>query len=138
MKQQDRPMAPARILVVEDNEANRDLIHRRLARLGFEVVALTNGAEALEFLQHTVPDLILMDLEMPVMSGFGAMQSIRSDALCPLTPVIALTAHATAEIAARCKAEGFTEFVTKPIDFKALVATIRDHGRQDPATGEVA
>lgn len=126
---------PALILVAEDNEANRDLICRRLARRGFRVAAVCNGREAVARACEIPADIILMDLEMPVLSGFGAIEAIRAAMPHDETPIVALTAHATQTLEQRCREAGFDAFVTKPIDFKGLLARMADLGIQAPDGG---
>lgn len=116
------------ILVAEDNEANRDVISRRLRRRGFLVDAVCDGRQAVDRLAQDLPDIVLMDLEMPVMSGFDAIAAIRADARMTSLPVVALTAHATEDIRQKCIDAGFDGFVTKPLDFKALLAVIAGFG----------
>lgn len=120
------------ILVAEDNEANRDLIRRRLMRRGFEVLVVCNGREAVDILDQIRPDVILTDLEMPIMSGFDAMEAIQQRPEYSSIPVVALTAHATQAIRSRCQATGFDAFVTKPIDFPRLIERLEHLGINAP------
>jgi two-component system cell cycle response regulator DivK len=109
-----------RILLVEDNEMNIDMLKRRLERKGYEVTVATNGVEALERARAATPDLVLMDLEMPVMDGYEATRQLKADPALAGTPVIALTAHAMQEHRDKALAAGADEHITKPIDFKQL------------------
>jgi CheY-like chemotaxis protein len=111
---------PVQILVVEDNEANLDVIRRRLSRRGYVTAAARNGRQACDRVHELRPLLVLMDLEMPIMSGFEALAEIRAIPALAGTRVVALTAHATNEIRRACDAAGFDDFLTKPIDFAAL------------------
>lgn len=113
-----------RILLAEDNADNRDMLTRRLERKGYEVVVAVDGGEAVEKAASSVPDLILMDISMPVMSGLEATRAIRAAGPAKATPIIALTAHAMESDRAKCLEAGCTEFATKPVDFKALVGLI--------------
>ncbi len=112
------------ILIAEDNDANIDLLDRRLRKRGFMTVLARNGAEAVEAAGATPVDLVLMDLEMPIMSGFDAIAALRSDERLRAVPVIAVTAHATPAMRSACDAAGFDAFVTKPIDLAALLREI--------------
>src|SRR3954454_15357292 len=85
-----------KILVVEDNEMNRDMLARRLARKGFEPIAAVDGQQGLELARSSKPDLILMDMSLPVLDGWEATRQIKADPATRAIPVIALTAHAMA------------------------------------------
>ena len=115
---------PLQILIVEDNEDNLAVLQRRLERRGFRTEAARDGREAVSKTLWLRPELVLMDLEMPVMSGFEALQAIRACAALSSIRVAALTAHATREIRHQCDAAGFDDFITKPIDFQALLRLI--------------
>src|ERR1700691_32690 len=84
----------AKILLVEDNEMNRDMLSRRLVRKGYEVVVALDGAQGVALARSETPDLILMDMSLPVMSGWDATRSLKANPETGLIPVIALTAHA--------------------------------------------
>ena len=114
----------ARILLAEDHPDNRDILERRLTRVGHDVVCACDGAEAVRCAKEQAPDLILMDLAMPVMSGMEALSVLRTDARFSQTPVVALTAHAMGDAKAECLNAGFTAFASKPVEFKALSALI--------------
>jgi CheY-like chemotaxis protein len=113
-----------RILLVEDNELNRDMLTRRLARRSFEVVTAPDGAEALRQARAIQPDLVLMDVSLPVMDGLQATRALKSDPSTCAIPVIALTAHALAEDRDLCLQAGCADFQSKPIDFERLVQAI--------------
>lgn len=113
------------ILLAEDHEANRKVLCRRLARRGFEVIEAADGVEAVAAFQQRRPDLVLMDLSMPNMSGTEALQQIRVMAGGTSVPVVALTAHAMDEMRSECSAAGFDDFATKPIEFDDLVLIIQ-------------
>lgn len=113
------------ILVVEDNDANSHVIARRLQGRGFDVVLAADGAVALAVCAAVRPDLVLMDLSLPVMDGLEATRALKGDVALAHIPVIMLTAHAFETDRARAYAAGVDDFVTKPIDFVRLVAAIR-------------
>lgn len=116
-----------RILLAEDHEANRSVLCRRLARRGFEVMEAVDGVEAVAAFQQQRPDLVLMDLSMPNMSGTEALKQIRALPGGTSVPVLALTAHAMDEMRSECRAAGFDDFATKPIEFDNLVQMIQRH-----------
>ena len=113
-----------RILIAEDNTDNRDMLVRRLERRGHEVHAVGNGLEAVESAHALAPDLILMDLSMPVMSGLEATRALRSHKAMRAIKVIVLTAHAMPDVRQECLEAGCDAFATKPVDFPGLLATI--------------
>jgi CheY-like chemotaxis protein len=112
----------AKILLVEDNELNRDMLSRRLIRRGYEVVMASDGAEALASAASEQPDLILMDMSLPVIDGWEATRRLKSDPRLRGIPVIALTAHAMAGDRERALEAGCDEFDTKPIEFERLLS----------------
>lgn len=113
-----------RIMIVEDNEENRDSLSRRLERRGFEIVLAENGRIAVDRVVAERPDLILMDMNMPELDGWEATRQIKKlDGLADL-PVIALTAHAMTGDRERAMEAGCTDYHTKPIEFPKLVAQI--------------
>jgi CheY-like chemotaxis protein len=113
-----------RILVAEDNLENQEIIRRRLERAGHVVTIAVNGLEAVEFAKRDVPDLILMDISMPIMSGIEATQVIRRTPDVKAIPIIALTAHAMEGDAEKCLSVGCDAFSTKPVRFSALLELI--------------
>ena len=113
-----------RILIADDNEDNREMLSRRLIRRGYHVDIAVDGGEALSFTRDLRPDLVLMDVSMPVLSGLDATREIRKSPDIAQTPVIALTAHASPADKAEALSAGCDDFATKPFDFKALVAMI--------------
>lgn len=113
-----------RILVAEDNVENQEIIRRRLERAGHEVTIALNGLEAVEIARRELPDLILMDISMPIMSGIEATQIVRRTTEISGTPIIALTAHAMEGDADKCLAVGCDAFSTKPVRFSALLDLI--------------
>jgi len=113
-----------RILVVEDNAENRDVLSRRLQRRGFEVLIAVDGNAGVAATRAEKPDLVLMDMNMPELDGWEATRQIKADPDMQATPVIALTAHAMAGDRERAIAAGCTDYHTKPIEFPKLLAQI--------------
>lgn len=109
-----------KILLVEDNEMNRDMLSRRLIRRGHTVVMATDGEMAVDATLSEMPDLVLMDMGLPVLDGWEAARRIKADARTASIPVIALTAHAMAEDRERALAAGCDDFDTKPVDLERL------------------
>ena len=116
----------SKILIVEDNEMNRDMLSRRLERKGFEVVMAEDGAKGVDMSKSESPDLILMDLSLPVMDGWEATSTIKADDSTKNIPIIVLTAHAMAGDREKALEAGADEYDTKPIDFKRLLGKIKD------------
>lgn len=113
-----------RVLLVEDNEINRDMLSRRLIRRGFEILIAVDGAEGVKMAQSSQPDLILMDMSLPIIDGWEATRQIKALPITRHIPIIALTAHAMAGDRDRCLQAGCDEYDTKPIDFARLLAKI--------------
>lgn len=113
------------ILLVEDNELNRDMLSRRLIKKGFEIIMAVDGAESVELAKTMRPDLILMDMSLPVMDGWEATHKIKSDPATQKIPVIALTAHAMGEDQLRSLSAGCDDYDTKPIELTRLLAKIQ-------------
>ena len=111
----------ARVLLVEDNEANADMLSRRLARHGYEVVLATDGLQAVEQAVAGRPDLILMDISLPRIDGWEATRRIKAETATAAVPIVALTAHAMVADRQKCLDAGCDEFETKPIDLKRLL-----------------
>ena len=114
----------AKILLVEDNEMNRDMLSRRLARKGFEVVIAVDGVEGVSKAKSDLPDLILMDMSLPVMDGWEATKLLKSTAETKTIPVIALTAHAMQGDREQAIAAGCDDYDTKPIELQRLLEKI--------------
>ncbi|MEB3283291.1 MAG: response regulator [Lyngbya sp.] len=114
----------AKILLVEDNEMNRDMLKRRLSRKGYEVLIAVDGSEGVELSRSHQPDIILMDMSLPVMDGWQATREIKSYAKTHNIPVIALTAHAMAGDREKCIAAGCDDYDTKPVEFPRLLEKI--------------
>lgn len=114
--------AKKKILVVEDNEDSREIFVYRLQQLGFETLVASNGKEAIETASRTKPDLIFMDLRMPVMDGWEATKALRQTEWGKDLPVVAVTAHAMEEDKRKALNAGCNDFIPKPVDY----ALIRD------------
>ena len=114
----------SKILVVEDNEMNRDMLTRRLERKGFEVVIAVDGQAGVDMVATASPDLILMDLSLPVMDGWEATRQIKADPSTRAIPVIALTAHAMAGDEQKALEAGCDDYDTKPINLSRLLEKI--------------
>lgn len=112
------------ILLVEDNELNRDMLSRRLARQGYQVVQAVDGGEAIARAHDSAPDLILMDLSLPVIDGWEATRRLKADEATRRIPVIALTAHAMAGDREQAMAAGCDDFDTKPVELPRLLEKI--------------
>jgi CheY-like chemotaxis protein len=112
------------ILIVEDNEMNRDMLSRRLEKKGFRVVLAFDGEAGVEAAAAHQPDLILMDLSLPVVDGWQATRRLKADVALRQIPVIALSAHAMATDRDKALAAGCDDFDTKPIDLPRLMAKI--------------
>lgn len=115
----------ARILVVEDNEMNRDMLCRRLERRAFEVQSAVDGRQGVDMAQADQPDLILLDIDLPVMDGWEAIRILKTTDVTQAIPVIALTAHAMTSDRERVFAAGFDEYGTKPVEFDTLMDKIQ-------------
>ncbi len=113
-----------RILMVEDNEENRDALSRRLQRRGFEVLMAFDGVEGVAMAKAEKPDLILMDMNMPKLDGWEATRQIKADPATAALPVIGLTAHAMTGDRERAIAAGCTDYHTKPVEFPRLLSQI--------------
>jgi two-component system cell cycle response regulator DivK len=114
----------ATILLVEDNEMNRDMLSRRLQRKGYEVLIAIDGEQGVKMAQSANPDLILMDMSLPVIDGWEATRQIKAMAGTQAIGIIALTAHAMAQDREKALAAGCDDFDTKPIDLIRLTQKI--------------
>jgi CheY-like chemotaxis protein len=114
----------AKILLVEDNEMNRDMLSRRLVRKGFEVVMALDGQQAVDMAASEAPDLILMDMSLPVIDGWEATRRVKASEPTRSIPVIALTAHAMAGDREKALEAGCDDYDTKPIDLPRLLDKI--------------
>jgi CheY-like chemotaxis protein len=118
-------MTPAkRVLLVEDNEMNRDMLVRRLSRAGLEVIVAGNGQQALNLMREEQPAVVLMDMNLPVLDGWSASRQAKEDARIRQIPIIALTAHAMDADRLHALEAGCDDFATKPVDFPGLLIKI--------------
>jgi CheY-like chemotaxis protein len=114
----------AKILVVEDNEMNRDMLARRLERRGYEVVMAVDGDQGLQLAQAEAPDLILMDMSLPVLDGWEATRRLKAMPITQAIPIIALTAHAMSGDREKALEAGCNDYDSKPIEFPRLLGKI--------------
>ena len=114
-----------KILLVEDNELNRDMLSRRLKRKGFEVAFATDGGQGVEMAKSQAPDLILMDMSLPVLDGWEATRQVKADDATRGIPVIALTAHAMAGDQDKALDAGCDDYDTKPVELERLLGKIQ-------------
>ena len=114
-----------KILLVEDNEMNRDMLSRRLARKGYQVLAAVDGETGLSMAQSETPDLILMDMSLPVMDGWEATRRLKADERTRRIPVIALTAHAMSDDREKALEAGCDDYDTKPVVLPRLLDKIQ-------------
>jgi two-component system, cell cycle response regulator DivK len=113
------------ILLVEDNELNRDMLSRRLSKRGYSVEVSIDGAQAIKMARSLHPDLILMDVDLPVIDGLEATRRLKADAETRTIPVLALTANAMAGDEERAMAAGCDAYDSKPVDIPRLLAKIQ-------------
>ena len=106
---------------MEDNEMNRDMLSRRLSRRGFDVLIAVDGAQGIQVAKTELPDLILMDMSLPVMDGWDATRQLKTDTQTQSIPVIALTAHAMSGDRDKALSAGCDDYDTKPIDLDRLL-----------------
>ena len=116
----------ATILIVEDNELNRDMLSRRLIKKGYQIEFAEDGKEGLEKIGHLKPDLVLMDIGLPVMDGWEATKKAKESPETKDVPIIALTAHALEQDREKAFNVGADDFDTKPVDFKRLLGKIQN------------
>ena len=114
-----------KLLLVEDNEMNRDMLSRRLKRRGYEVVIAVNGEEGIEVAESEAPDLILMDMSLPVLDGWEATRRLKASPETQSIPVIALTAHAMSDDRQKAMDAGCDDYDTKPVEFSRLIGKIQ-------------
>jgi len=120
-----------KILLVEDNEMNRDMLSRRLERKGFELIMAKDGGEGVELTESSMPDLVLMDMSLPVLDGWEATKRIKANNATKHIPVIALTAHAMSGDREKAIEAGCDEYDTKPIDLPRLLDKINSLIKQE-------
>ncbi|MGI9450718.1 MAG: response regulator [Geminicoccaceae bacterium] len=114
----------AKILYVEDNEMNRDMLSRRLSRRGHEVLIAEDGQQGINMANDEKPDLILMDMSLPIIDGWEATKRLKSADETSTIPIIGLTAHAMADDREKCLAAGCDDYDTKPVDLPRLLGKI--------------
>lgn len=114
----------SRLLLVEDNEMNRDMLSRRLKKRGFEVQMAFDGKQGVEMARADLPDLILLDMSLPVMDGWEAARHLKDDDATKAIPIIALTAHAMAGDMEKALEAGCDDYDTKPVELKRLLEKI--------------
>ena len=114
----------AKILYIEDNEMNRDMLSRRLSRRGYEVIMAVDGQAGIDMMRSEAPDIVLMDMGLPVLDGWDATVQAKADDSINSIPIIALTAHALESDKQKALECGADDFDTKPIDFKRLLEKI--------------
>jgi CheY-like chemotaxis protein len=114
----------AKLLLVEDNEMNRDMLSRRLQRRGFEVVMAVDGAQGIAMAASEKPDVILMDMSLPVINGWEATRRLKADPATKHIPIIAITSHAMADDRRRALEAGCNDYDTKPVDLDRLLGKI--------------
>jgi two-component system, cell cycle response regulator DivK len=114
----------AKVLLVEDNEMNRDILFRRLSRRGYVVVFAVNGQQGVEMARSEQPDIILMDMSLPVMDGWEATRRLKSDNAIRNVPLIGLTAHAMSGDHEKALAAGCDDYDTKPVELDRLIEKI--------------
>lgn len=117
-------MSATRVLLVEDNELNRDMLVRRLTRAGLEVITAGDGRQALDAMAAQSPDVVLMDMNLPVMDGWTASSTAKRDESLRHIPIIALTAHAMEADRLNALDAGCDDYATKPVDFPGLLIKI--------------
>jgi CheY-like chemotaxis protein len=113
-----------KILLVEDNEMNRDMLSRRLIKRNYQIVSALNGIQAIEMANEENPDLILMDLSLPILDGWEATRRIKASSKLNHIPIIALTAHVMSDDRDKALAAGCDDYATKPIDMDELIKKI--------------
>jgi CheY-like chemotaxis protein len=111
-----------KVLLVEDNEMNRDMLSRRLSRRGFEVVFAVDGQQGLDLAHSEKPDIILMDMSLPVMDGWEATRRLKSDSASRSVPIIGLTAHAMSGDREKAIEAGCDDYDTKPVEIERLIS----------------
>ncbi|HWB60823.1 MAG TPA: response regulator [Chthoniobacteraceae bacterium] len=115
-----------KLLLVEDNEMNRDMLSRRLARRGYEIVIAVDGEQGIAEANRVHPDLIIMDMSLPVIDGWESTRRLKQQPETQAIPVLALTAHAMAGERDRALAAGCNDYDTKPVDFERLLGKIEN------------
>lgn len=115
----------SKILLVEDNEMNRDMLSRRLERRGHQILIAVDGEQGVAIAQSETPDLILMDMSLPVLDGWAATRQLKAISKTQSIPIIALTAHAMMGDQTKCFEAGCDDYDTKPVEFPRLLKKIQ-------------
>jgi CheY-like chemotaxis protein len=115
----------AKVLVVEDNDMNRDMLTRRLERKGYQVCIAMDGQQGVVMAQADMPDLILLDMSLPILDGWEVARRIKADPITQHIPIIALTAHAMAGDREECLSAGCDDYDTKPVDLPRLLGKMQ-------------
>ena len=123
----DVSAAMSKILIVEDNEMNRDMLSQRLTRRGYEIVVAQDGQEGLDKMRSETPDLVLMDMGLPVLDGWQATSQAKASEDISSIPVIALTAHALEQDRVKAMEAGADDYDTKPVNLNRLIEKIENH-----------
>jgi CheY-like chemotaxis protein len=121
---EDKSIPMTKVLVVEDNEMNRDMLSRRLTRRGFQVIFAVDGQQGVDLARSERPDIILMDMSLPVVDGWEATRRVKSDDATRGVPVIGLTAHAMAGDREKAIEAGCDDYDTKPVELERLIGKI--------------
>lgn len=125
-----------RILLVEDNELNLDMLKRRLDRLGYDIMVATDGANGVQSALEAKPDIILMDMSLPVLDGWEATRQLKNNDATRGIPIIGLSAHAMSEDKARAMDAGCDDYETKPVHLNRLLSKIEKLTVKDVPDGE--
>jgi CheY-like chemotaxis protein len=131
--QEERTANVAKILLVEDNEMNRDMLSRRLQRKGYEVVIAEDGGQGVELARKETPDVILLDMSLPVLDGWTAARELKAGASTGAIPIIALTAHAMSGDREKALEAGCNDYDTKPVELPRLLGKIEALLEKKPA-----
>ena len=129
----EKPAPVAKILLVEDNEMNRDMLSRRLQRKGYQVVMAEDGAQGVALARKETPDVILLDMSLPVIDGWEAARHLKSEAATRGIPIIALTAHAMSGDREKALEAGCNDYDTKPVELPRLLGKIEALLEKKPA-----
>ncbi len=129
MNLEEKTRAAARILIVEDNLTNQEVVKGFLGKRGFQTFVVSNGRQAIEALEVSSYDLVLMDVQMPVLDGLETTRLIRQDPRWLTLPIVGLTAHAMAGDRERCLEAGMDDYLSKPVSMAMLVEIVKKHLR---------
>lgn len=132
-RKKERSRHMVKILLVEDNEMIRDMLSRRLQRQGYQIIGAADGAQGVKMAQSEMPDIILLDLSLPILDGWEMTRRIRALPETSSIPIIVLTAHTMPGIQKQCLEAGCDEYDTKPVDFPRLLTKIEELLRKEAA-----